>query len=134
MYEGVIYFDDHKQIIEFMKYMYFTQYLKFAWILFFLLENTDAIHAQDTSITDKKFYYRFTIGAGFGGGYPVEDNTVAGYPNQGNGVGSTVEFAVQKNTSVLAVGATGVEEFLLLSNSKCNQLNYQYRFYLWKGF
>lgn len=71
-----------------------------------LLSNITSIKAQDTLI-DNSLYFRLTVGGGSGGSKSIK----------GNGIGGTIEFAIQKRKAVFAAGIKGIEEFNLLSGS-----------------
>jgi hypothetical protein len=58
--------------------------------------------------TFKNLQYRLSLSAGLGGGFPQQD---------AGGIGGNVEFAVQKNKNVLALGVTGTSEFRPILNS-----------------
>ncbi|MEO6706828.1 MAG: hypothetical protein ABIN04_13385, partial [Ginsengibacter sp.] len=93
-----------------MKHNYFIQYLKNTCILFFFLISANFAESQDTLLkADKELYYRTTVGGGWGKGYPFQE--------LGNGIGGTIEFAVQKNNTVYALGARAVTEFTVFNQS-----------------
>ncbi len=68
--------------------------------------------AQDSLRMHKKLNYRLTIGAGFGSGYPSQE--------ENDGISVTGEFAIQREKNVYALGIRSVFEFDLLSTSYPN--------------
>ncbi len=81
---------------------------KTVFILLLML-SVSFVKAQDTSKIDKKLYYRLTLGAGIGSGYPLQQDDF--------GIGGTVEFALQKQKAVYSLGIRGVQEFEILGVS-----------------
>ncbi|MGI8584486.1 MAG: hypothetical protein ACR2KX_20035 [Chitinophagaceae bacterium] len=61
---------------------------------------------------NKELYYRLTIGAGFGSGYPLQE--------ENDGISVTGEFAIQREKNVYALGLRSVIEFDLFSTSYPN--------------
>lgn len=99
-----------------MKKFLRDKYIKAAAFLFFLLMNNNFISAQSTAIDkkqdttmDKKLYYRLTLGAGLGSGYPLQEDDF--------GIGGTVEFALQKQRNVYSLGIRGIQEFQIFDYS-----------------
>lgn len=68
--------------------------------------------AQDSFRKHKKLNYRLTIGAGFGSGYPSQE--------ENDGISVTAEFAIQREKNVYALGLRSVFEFDFLSTSYPN--------------
>ena len=74
--------------------------------------------AQDSSRRNKEYLYRFTLGGGFGKGYPGEDGDIP------IGIGGTCEFALQSKNSVYALGIHRIEEFdILVARLPTNSIN-----------
>lgn len=91
------------------------RYCQFIAILIYVLFNCTFIKAQDTLTEDKKLYYRLTLGAGIGAGYPQQD---------GFGTGGTLEFALQKQKNAYSIGVRGIEEFEIFAYSNVpNSIN-----------
>ncbi len=77
--------------------------------LFLIVVALNSIKAQDTLQSNKKLYYRFTIGIGIGSGYPLQEDEY--------GIGANMEFAFQKNNAVYGLGARGLQEFDIFASS-----------------
>ena len=83
------------------------KHFKFLTVLFLFI-NTGLVNAQDTLQIDKKLYYRVTIGAGIGYGYPLQEK-------HDFGIGANIEFALQKQMAVYGLGARGLQEFQIFA-------------------
>ena len=92
-----------------MKNNHSYRHFKIVGILFSLMINAGLVKSQDTLKTDKKLYYRLTMGVGIGSGYPLQEDDY--------GIGGNIEFALQKQKAVYSLGISGVQEFQILGVS-----------------
>src|SRR5665647_3753600 len=86
-----------------MKNNHSYRHFKIVGILFSLMINAGLVKSQDTLKTDKKLYYRLTMGVGIGSGYPLQEDDY--------GIGANIEFALQKQNAIYSLGARGLQEF-----------------------
>lgn len=81
-----------------------------ALLFLFLVAGALHVRAQETK---KDKFYRFTLGAGLGKGYPDGD---------GNGIGATIKFAYQQSNQLFGLEINGVSEIEIFHTNVTNSV------------